>query len=88
MGKKVESYVKIPADAEFKAGDAKKAAGLSYRQLNDWDQKGALAGERASESGWRKFSPRELFAVLICAEIRKRFGVPVESLNWIKSLEH
>lgn len=72
------------ADAQFTAGDVKEAAGLSYRQLDDWDSKGAVSSRREGETGWRKFSPREVFALMVCGEIRRRFGVPVESLRWVK----
>ena len=67
----------------FSAGDARRVTGLSSRQLNDWDQRGALPHERDSEAGWRKFSARQLFALLVAAEIRKQFGIPVERLKWM-----
>jgi hypothetical protein len=70
--------------ASFTASDVKEAAGLSYRQLNDWESKGALASNREGKAGWRKFSRREVFALMVCGEIRRRFGVSVESLRWIK----
>lgn len=69
---------------ELTAADVKAATGISYRQLNDWDSKGAVSSERASHTGWRKFSTRDVFALLICKEIRDRFGVPVESLRFIR----
>lgn len=69
---------------EFKASDLRDAAGLSYRQLNDWDSKGALPGQRKGRAGWRRFSPREVFALLVCSELRKRFGAPVESLRFVR----
>jgi hypothetical protein len=76
--------VEIPAGTEFKASDAKKAAGLSYRQLNDWSTKGALADGRDSAS-WRRFSPRKLFALSVCAQIRTTFSVPLDRLSWLKT---
>ena len=68
----------------FKASDAKKA-GISYRQLNDWESKGALPTQRDREAGWRRFSARELFVLLICRTLRQNFGVPVEKLTFITS---
>jgi hypothetical protein len=70
---------------EFKASDVREAAGLTYRQLNDWDTKGALKGQRGGHAGWRKFSADEVFALAVCAEIRKLFGVPIESLGTVRS---
>jgi hypothetical protein len=77
---------KNPAEEpQFRASDVRDTAGLTYRQLNDWEAKGALPSQSDREAGWRKFSPREVFAIMVCAEIRERFGVPVESLRFIRS---
>ena len=72
-------------DPSFTAGDVKHAAGLSYRQLNDWDLKGALPNSREREAGWRKFTVRDLFVLMVCSEVRKRYGTPLEKLVWLKS---
>jgi DNA-binding transcriptional MerR regulator len=68
----------------FTASDVRKAGGISYRQLNGWDSKGALPRQRARSSGWRKFDPKQFFVILVCAEIRKQFGVPLEKLAWLQ----
>jgi hypothetical protein len=70
-------------DQPFSAGDVRRVTGLSSRQLNDWDQRGVLPHARTGGAGWRKFSPRQLFALLVAAEVRKQFGVPVERLKWM-----
>ena len=72
-------------DPSFTAGDVKDAAGLSYRQINDWDSKGALPNSREQEAGWRKFSVRDLFVLMVCSAVRKRYGMPLERLVWLKS---
>ncbi|MCU1311413.1 MAG: hypothetical protein JWO20_2538 [Candidatus Angelobacter sp.] len=69
----------------FTASDIREITGLTYRQVNDWDSKGALPNEREGEAGWRKFSSRELFVIVVCTEIRRCFGVPIEKLAWLKS---
>ena len=69
------------SEPKYSAGDVKKTAGLSYRQLNDWDERGVLPGRRRDSKGWREFEARELFAIAVCTEIRTRFGVPVERLR-------
>ena len=69
---------------KFTAADVRKAGGISYRQLNGWDSKGALPRQRARNSGWRKFDPKQFFVILVCAEIRKQFGVPIEKLAWLQ----
>lgn len=66
------------------AKDLREAADLSYRQVNDWDAKGALPGERGASGSWRRFTPREVFAIAVCSEIRKRFGVPVTKLGFVR----
>ena len=68
----------------FTAKDAKKLAGLSYRQLNDWDARGAVPAERDKEGGWRKFTAKQLFALMICNEIRRLYGTPVERLRFVR----
>jgi hypothetical protein len=68
----------------FTASDVRAVGGISYRQLNDWDSKGALPTQPVRGSGWRKFDPRQFFVILVCAEIRKQFGVPIEKLAWLQ----
>jgi DNA-binding transcriptional MerR regulator len=67
-------------DKHFSARQVQEAAGLSYRQLNDWDERGAVPGQRPVQ-GWRRFTPREVFVLMVCAEIRKKLGVPVARLR-------
>jgi hypothetical protein len=67
----------------FTAADVKDAAGMSYRQLNDWDTKGAVPGNKDRGEGWRKFSLRDLFAIMICTELRSRFGIPLELIKFV-----
>ncbi len=68
----------------FTARHVGAIAGLSYRQLNVWDQVGVLPEGRSDGTGWRRFSPRELFQIMVCAEIRRRLGVPLESLRYVR----
>jgi len=68
----------------FTSGDVREAADLSYRQVNDWDKKGVLPEIPRTVEGWRRYTPRELFVIMICAEIRRQYGVPVESLRWLQ----
>jgi DNA-binding transcriptional MerR regulator len=70
--------------SKFTASDIRAVGGISYRQLNDWDSKGALPNHRAKRLGWRKFDPKEFFVVLVCAEFRKQFGVSIEQLAWLQ----
>lgn len=65
----------------LRACDLREAAGLTYRQLNNWEAKGVLPSSERTEPGWRKFSYREVFAIMICSDIKQRFGVPLESLR-------
>lgn len=75
---------RLREQAKFKASDIRQVGGITYRQLNDWDSKGALPNHREHDSGWRKFSPKQLFVILVCAEIRKQFGVSIEKLAWLQ----
>ena len=68
----------------FGARELRSLAGLSYRQLNDWESRGAIPIRRGRRRGWRTFSPREIFAVMVVAKLRDVFGVPVERLVWVQ----
>jgi DNA-binding transcriptional MerR regulator len=68
----------------YTAGDVKNASGMSYRQINTWDTKGNLPNQREKGSTWRKFSSREIFTIMVCKEIRDRFGTPLESLRFVR----
>src|SRR5688572_30182562 len=72
-------------DPTYTAKDAKDLAGVSYRQLNDWDSRGAVAADRDAEGGWRKFSPKQIFALMVCHEIRRLYGTPLERLAYVKN---
>jgi len=67
----------------FKASDILKLAGLSYRQLNDWEERADISPpQRTGAAGWRRFSAADVFVLMVCVEIRRQFGVPLESLTW------
>lgn len=68
----------------FAAKDANELAGLSYRQLNDWEAKGAAPADRDAEGGWRRFTPRQIFALMVCNEIRRLYGTPLEKLRFVR----
>lgn len=70
-------------DRVFTAREVQETAGLTYRQLNDWEARGALPPDRDRGTGWRRFSPRDVFVLMVCAELRQRFGVPVERLTFV-----
>lgn len=65
------------------ASDVQDMAGLSYRQLNDWEAKGAVDREEGRGAKWRRFEPRQVFALMVCAELRKRFGASVEQVGFV-----
>ena len=55
---------------DFKASDLLKLAGLTYRQLSDWENRaGVLTSQRATDAGWRKFTVEELIALCVCASL-------------------
>ena len=73
-------------ESEYSAKDVSELAGLSYRQLNSRDSKGVIPSQRETTSGWRKFSPRDVFVIMVCSEIHKQFGIPLESLGYINRM--
>ena len=81
MDKPSTSSVDEPS---FKASDVKDASGLSYRQLNDWEERGALPESDNRGSKWRKYSPRDLFIIVVLAELKKQYNTPMEKLKYVK----
>ena len=71
------------AGRRYTAKDVRSVASMSYRQLNGWDAKGLLPKSRSAPSKWRRYTYKELFAVAVCAEFRRQFGVPLESLQFL-----
>lgn len=71
-------------DREYSSRAVQDAAGLSARQQNDWDSRGLLPHERDGKEGWRRYTPREIFVLMVCAEIRRQYGTPVERLKWVQ----
>ena len=69
---------------QFSASDVQHLAGLSYRQLNDWEARGIGGTNDDRGAKWRRYSPKQIFALMVCAEFRKRFGIPVERLGFVQ----
>lgn len=60
-------------------------ADMTYRQLNEWDQKGVLPHDREGDRGWRRFSPNQIFTLMVCRALQKRFGTPLPLLKLVIS---
>lgn len=71
-----------PADQRLKAGELMTATGLSYRQLHHWEKKAEVPSERL-ERGWRRYTLRDAFVLLVCQEFKEKYGTPLESLRWL-----
>ena len=71
-------------DRHYSSRDVRDSTGLSPRQQNDWDGRGLLPHERDGEEGWRRYTPREIFALMVCTEIRRQYGTRVERLKWVQ----
>ena len=70
-------------ERSFTAKNLEDLTDLTSRQVNDWDARGAIPHGRSGSKGWRKYSVREIFALVVCAELRRQFGIPVEKLKYI-----
>lgn len=66
----------------IQAKDLLFVAGLSYRQLNEWEAKGALPSQRETAE-WRRYTLTEAFVIAIAKTVRDSFGTPLESLGWL-----
>ena len=71
-------------DEQYTAKDVRELADLSYRQLNEWDGKGALPVTGREDGKWRRFTPREAFVIMVCAELKKNLGVPLDSIKYVR----
>ncbi len=72
----------METENSLRANDLLKIAGLTYRQLNDWDERaGILSSDRSSKAGWRRFTGDEALALCICAKLRNQFSIPLEKLH-------
>jgi DNA-binding transcriptional MerR regulator len=64
-------------------GSRKFVEGITYRKVNDWDDKGLVSGTReGTESGWRKFSIAEIVQLNVVSDLRK-FGFPTDKIKRI-----
>lgn len=71
-------------DQTFKAGDLLKLIGLTYRQLNDWENRAKIFDQqRAKTEGWRKFTGEEALALAVCASLRRQLSLPLEKVGWL-----
>ena len=69
-------------DPRFTARDLLKLAGLTYRQLNDWESRvGISPSERATSEGWRKFTSEEVLALSVCASLRRELHLTLEIIG-------
>ena len=69
----------------LKASDLRDVLGLTYRQINDWDNRGILQTYRSKsndnkDTGWRKFSVSDLMPLSILVNLKK-LGIPVSRLK-------
>jgi len=67
---------------EFKTNDAKKATGLTERQLKSW-YLNEPSGKR-QDGEWRKYTAADVIILKILAELRKN-GIELNSLTKLKS---
>jgi DNA-binding transcriptional MerR regulator len=72
-------------EPSYSARDLMEVADMSYRQLNEWDQKGVLPHHRDGSRGWRRFSPNQVFTLMVCRALQKRFGTPIPLLKLVIS---
>ncbi|HXA18688.1 MAG TPA: hypothetical protein VN380_16965 [Thermoanaerobaculia bacterium] len=77
-----------PADDElssrrFRASETARVVGLTYRQLRTLEERTGSAAPRQGKGEWNTYTFRNVFAILICVEIRDRFGVPLNRLTWL-----
>ena len=62
---------------------------ITYRKLNDWDERGLLRADRQTKNtGWRRFSVMEVIILQIIADL-KRFGFDDKRIRRVRhAIEH
>lgn len=66
MGKTIDEIIEEPV---FKIGDIED---VSYRQINDWEEKGLIAPARVhKQKGWRLFSVMNLLTLKLIRDLKK-----------------
>lgn len=77
-----ESKEDLLESTNFKASDIFKLAGMTYRQIHDWENRAGIGeSDRAAPEGWRKFDLSELLALCICSELRRQFSLPLSDIG-------
>lgn len=74
---------RILSEKNLRSSDLIEFAGMTYRQINDWQSKGLISDYRTNNKKWRMFTAEEVFVMMVCKEFRDKFGVSLESLNLI-----
>jgi hypothetical protein len=74
----------MTSDRVYSARDVQDVAGLSYRQINDWDSRGILPSSQEGDGAWRRFSPRDIFVLLVVNELHTKFGIPLQRLQFVR----
>lgn len=75
-------YLHMKDDKQFKTNDAKRATGLTERQLKSW-YLNEPSGKR-QEGEWRKYTTADVIILKILAELRKS-GIELNNLIKLKS---
>ena len=70
-------------ETQHSAGEVHDLSGLTYRMLHVWEKAGLLP-ERQSARSWRRFTPRDMFMLLVLMEFRQRFQVPLPKLKYVR----
>lgn len=72
-------------ERSLKAEDVRRILGITYRQLNDWEQRGILKSRSEDHTGekssaWRRFSIWDLVPLAILVNAKTK-GIPLASLQ-------
>ena len=68
--------------AIYTASDLMRFAGLTYRQLHDWETRaGVIDTDRVAAEGWRRFTTEEVLALCVCAALRRDLSLPLDRIG-------
>lgn len=78
--------IKKITEKSLMASDLKELAGVSYRQINDWEDRGYLVSKRDSNERWHRFSILDLIGYVLLKEVKKH-GIPISKISNVLEYE-
>lgn len=78
-------------ETDLTAKDLRAIAGLSYRQIHQWGQKGLISDDRRHSASWRRVNGWDAIGLRVIADLKRQLGVPPQKqrqlFRWLTGRE-